>query len=117
MDPSQYLLRIHGSLEYLLDNNQLIQYKLIREIILLNQPIKLLAIRRQTIEFEDEPIYSVPATDFRKRSQSVISLGSLIMPNNTGTRRRAQVISSWSLDRKLIIKIHSAYLNNQLQFK
>ncbi|OTF82497.1 hypothetical protein BLA29_012488, partial [Euroglyphus maynei] len=125
MDSSQYLLKINGTLEYLLENHRLIQYRIIQEILLTNNSVlQLSAIPRQSIEFEDEPIYAIHAAisgEFRPRSHSIISLGSLgnvIMSTTaTASRRRAQqvVVSSWSLDRKLLIKIHSAHIN-QLQF-
>ncbi|KPL97520.1 phosphatidylinositol 3-kinase catalytic subunit-like protein [Sarcoptes scabiei] len=85
------------------------------ETILSNYPIKLAAIRRQSIEFEEEPIYADINTDFRLRSHSLISLGSLSNALSTFRRRPQQIISSWSLDRKLLIKIHSAHINH-LQF-
>ena len=125
MDSSQYLLKINGTLEYLLDNHRLIQYRMIQEILLSNNSVlQLSAIPRQSIEFEDEPIYAIHTAiseEFRPRSHSIISLGSLgnvIMSTTaTASRRRTQqvVVSSWSMDRKLLIKIHSAHIN-QLQF-
>lgn len=65
---------------------------------------------RPMLLVEDESIYSVP--DFlpitpRMRSQSTISLGSLtsVLLN---AKRRHTTFSSWSVDRKLVIRIHSA---------
>lgn len=103
--------------------------KLIQELLLNSKPIKLTAIRKSSIEckfvqafelilnflfhfstVEDEPIYAhVPeVTAMRGRSQSIISLGSMSSVIMATTRRgRPQTYQSWSIDRKLVIKIHS----------
>ncbi|CAG2112887.1 unnamed protein product, partial [Medioppia subpectinata] len=92
-----YLLKLNGRLEYLLGNYQLIQYKPIREMIVNEETPYLVGV---LISIDDEPIYSIPEMP-RNRSQSVLSI--------TGTtRRRNQVISSWTIERKLVIHIKSA---------
>lgn len=45
-----YLLKIEGCLEYLLGNYRLIQYKMIQKILLSDQTIRLIAVRRLSIE-------------------------------------------------------------------
>lgn len=50
MGTNFYLLKINGTLEYLIDNCKLIQYKMIRQFILNDQPIHLMAVRRNSIE-------------------------------------------------------------------
>ncbi|KAJ6220646.1 hypothetical protein RDWZM_006458 [Blomia tropicalis] len=105
-----YLLKIEGCLEYLLGNYRLIQYKMIQKILLSDQTIRLIAVRRLSIEFEDESIYSVPEftqPKSRPRSQSVISLGSLSSIVALSSRRRPKVLSSWLIDRKLVIHINT----------
>ncbi|CAG2166030.1 unnamed protein product, partial [Oppiella nova] len=79
---SAYLLKINGRLEYLLGDYQLIQYKVLK------------------VKIDEEPIYSIPDLP-RVRSPSVVSMSGT-------TRRRNQVISSWTIERKLVIHIKSA---------